>query len=762
MVNWVRKALSLFRSSARARISSGAAWLSRWSRAKNPNPALLLFNFVNPPPGDRRYLRELDVERERLERLWRGRDPWRAGNTRFQCNVTPDDVVELLSRGKERDNICVFHFAGHANSNLLELSPPQDASNSSASAHAVGLAALLGRLSSLRLVFLNGCSTLAQAEELGRQGVSAVIVTTGDIADNAAALFSAEFYANLLSADSLRTAFEKAAEAVRTFLSEDQIVRRGQNSGTARGDLDLPETPWHLEGNADALSWKLGNATGEAQRERRRTRAKWGVLGILILITLCAPYFVYRAYVERQLSFAQELAETARRLPTDEHNTPVALALAAVTIDKGRGRLESLIDALLRSDSPGPNVADRIFIKTETGRGILRDLAWAPPKEGDWGFRVAIADDVPGVALIAFSESGLVAPSAYLNDRIAKKIGPCLAVAWHPQKPNVIAAASEDGSIWLVNTNETTAEPRQIIPSMKPSPPANKVPPNRLVTAYVMHDPLRDVRKADYKPVFEALAWKPDGSELLCAGRFRPSILWRENGSSEVVGELLYAWGAAWSSDGTQFFLAGQTNDGSFNPGEIQIWNTPPLKQVYKIAGRRGVVLNIAVNPADPGRFACVYDSAGAEVWHTGRAEPEKRLYDAWRNPSAMGNHVRGVTWHSGGEMVATAGLEGVVRLWNSRSGRCLCALDPPRYYDMQGSIGYTKLTWSPHGAWLAAATTKGEVWFWNVSLARWHATAADLNPQPPNAAEWLAIFGSKIPFRKLSWENPYKRPMIW
>lgn len=774
----VGKIKSLSRAAGRGPRRDTAAARPRW--AKLANPALLLFNFVNLPLGDQRYLRELDNEKERLERLWKGRDPWRVGQPSFRCNVTPDKVVEFLTRDQARNDVCIFHFAGHANSDLLELTPTGDPTNPLASAHAGGLATLLGKLPRLRLVFLNGCSTLAQAKELNRQGVPAIVVTTGVIADNAAALFSGEFYANLLSNDDLRTAFDKAAAAVKTFLSDDQIVRRqrptaavpeGLSSGPTGNESSLDiateatlaedflENPWHLEAEPASAAWKLADATGETRKQRQRTRVKWGILALLVLVSVCAPYFVYRAYVERRFSFARELAETSRTLPTDGRNTHVALALAAVSIDQGRGRLESLLEAILRAYAP-TRPQDRIFIKTDTEGGLLRDVAWEPPRD-IWGSHVAVADEKPGVAIISHSDI-LVAPSAYLSSRIAKNIGACLAVAWHPTKPNVLAAATQDGSVWIVNTHEVSVPPKQIVSAMKSIASANQVTPQNLVTAYVMTDPYRQKLETDVNATFTALAWKPDGSELLCAGRFRTSILWKEDGALEIPGGMLHTWGVTWNNDGSQFLLSGQGNDKNFDAGEIQIWNRNPLKLAYNNLRRRDVVLNVAANPSKPALFACVTESASAEIWHAGGTEPDKRLRDAWRNFGAMGDHLRGVSWHSSGNLLATAGLEGIIRLWAPESGRCLAALDPPREAGALGPLGYTKLAWSPNGAWLAAATTKGQVWFWNVDLRRWHIVGADLDPQPPDAATWTSIFRKDIPYRKLTWHDPNKRSFSW
>ena len=64
-------------------------------------------------------------------------------------------------------------------------------------AHAEGLATFLGQRRNLQLVFLNGCSTRAQAAGLLEAGVAAVIATARAIEDAVAREFAAAFYTEL-------------------------------------------------------------------------------------------------------------------------------------------------------------------------------------------------------------------------------------------------------------------------------------------------------------------------------------------------------------------------------------------------------------------------------------------------------------------------------------------------------------------------------------------------------------------------------------
>ena len=101
----------------------------------------------------------------------------------------------------------IFHYGGHASGDGLFL---ESAGLEGAVAHAEGLATFLGQRRNLELVFLNGCSTRAQAAGLLEAGVSAVIATARAIEDTVALEFAAAFYSELAAGATLRAAYEAA------------------------------------------------------------------------------------------------------------------------------------------------------------------------------------------------------------------------------------------------------------------------------------------------------------------------------------------------------------------------------------------------------------------------------------------------------------------------------------------------------------------------------------------------------------------------
>src|SRR4029079_8343683 len=113
------------------------------------------------------------------------------------------DLDELFdSLVSYKDRVAVFHYGGHADGMTLRME--------GGAAHAAGMAQLLGDQPNLKLVFLNGCATRPQVEQLLAAGVKAGIATSVPIRDDKATEFAARFYEALASRRTIAQAFEVA------------------------------------------------------------------------------------------------------------------------------------------------------------------------------------------------------------------------------------------------------------------------------------------------------------------------------------------------------------------------------------------------------------------------------------------------------------------------------------------------------------------------------------------------------------------------
>lgn len=166
-------------------------------------------------------------------------------------SATAPTIYDALTRF--RDRVVIFHYAGHADGQRLYF---EDKTGDSA-----GVSALLGQLPNLKLVFLNGCATLPQVEQLFEQGVAAIIATAVPIDDTRAAQFSERFYQALASNCSIEVAFRSAVAYMQMQFGlafSATICKRGEYPAFDNAQM----MPWGLfVNNGDAaqavLQWHL-------------------------------------------------------------------------------------------------------------------------------------------------------------------------------------------------------------------------------------------------------------------------------------------------------------------------------------------------------------------------------------------------------------------------------------------------------------------------------------------------------------------------
>ena len=115
------------------------------------------------------------------------------------------------------NQLWLFHYAGHANSTQLFLT--------SGKVKADGIAAMLSRQSSMKLVFLNGCSTYMQVRGLLDLGIPAVIATHTPIDDDIAQKFAHFFYSTLELGGNIQEAFEEASDYITSIGNPTPIIR---------------------------------------------------------------------------------------------------------------------------------------------------------------------------------------------------------------------------------------------------------------------------------------------------------------------------------------------------------------------------------------------------------------------------------------------------------------------------------------------------------------------------------------------------------
>lgn len=150
-----------------------------------------------------------------------------------------------------KNQIHVFHYAGHAESEQLFLSDGE--------AQTEGLAKLLAEQENLKLVFLSGCATNKQVSYLLEFGVPAIIATHAPIGDSMSKNFATHFYEAFEFGASIKDAFEQArayAEAAGKKIESFQVMDfRGIGK-----EEPLTDEVWSLfyhPDKAEVLDYKL-------------------------------------------------------------------------------------------------------------------------------------------------------------------------------------------------------------------------------------------------------------------------------------------------------------------------------------------------------------------------------------------------------------------------------------------------------------------------------------------------------------------------
>lgn len=165
-----------------------------------------------------------------------------------ESNANLDNLRTYLR--EYQNQVCIFHYAGHADSEQLFLR--------SGEAQASGLAEMLAEQDTLKLVFLNGCSSAGQIQYLIELGVPAVIGTRAPIGDKLARDFSKHFYAALEMGATLQQAFTEAASFAKAAGKAVSVVRKMDWKQDKNKDLE--EDLWTLVHDAqkpEILQYKL-------------------------------------------------------------------------------------------------------------------------------------------------------------------------------------------------------------------------------------------------------------------------------------------------------------------------------------------------------------------------------------------------------------------------------------------------------------------------------------------------------------------------
>jgi len=163
-------------------------------------------------------------------------------------------------------------------------------------------------------------------------------------------------------------------------------------------------------------------------------------------------------------------------------------------------------------------------------------------------------------------------------------------------------------------------------------------------------------------------------------------------------------------------------------------WNSSPTAQY---------MLGAALSP-DGTRVATADLEGYLRVWN---AATGKQVLPGIR---ASAVYVYSVAWSSDGSRVVTAGSDGTVRLYDARTGQQIGSSLPVPGADLSASTSsFLYVTFSPDGRTIVATDTAGRVWLYPATAAGWETYACRLANRQLTRAEW-SQFVPGHPYRQV------------
>jgi WD40 repeat protein/transcriptional regulator with XRE-family HTH domain len=206
---------------------------------------------------------------------------------------------------------------------------------------------------------------------------------------------------------------------------------------------------------------------------------------------------------------------------------------------------------------------------------------------------------------------------------------------------------------------------------------------------------------AQERAIYFSLAWSPDGRRLAVGSYAQGVLIWdRATHTVRCVGPTeLPIWMRAiqWSPDGACLAAPGPHN-------ELCLWDTERWSLRATLPGHPGRVTSLAWSP-DGARLATGSTGQGKDRLFIWDVAGGKRL----RNLDDPNESVYGLVWGANGDILVSAGSDGIVRWWETQSGRRIMAR--PGH---DGPI--TALRTSPDGRLLASCGADGAIQLWDFA----------------------------------------------
>ncbi|MDX2250110.1 MAG: AAA family ATPase [Bacteroidia bacterium] len=226
---------------------------------QNLKPVILLAFANDKQDTSAGYLRGLTDERNGIRDVLAKAEEHGLCEVIVEPDISIKRIFDVFQNSSYRDRIAIFHYGGHADSYQLLL---ESQDGTTATAHTEGLVSFLSKQRGLQMVFLNGCSSQKQSEDLVKSGVPAVVGTSQKINDKVATGLAIRFYKGLAEGNTIERAWAESVDQVKTEKGTSQTRSMFWDEEEA---VDAPsgKFPWDIYYNPEktfAEAWNLPDA----------------------------------------------------------------------------------------------------------------------------------------------------------------------------------------------------------------------------------------------------------------------------------------------------------------------------------------------------------------------------------------------------------------------------------------------------------------------------------------------------------------------
>lgn len=219
---------------------------------------VIFLAFANDRVDSARYLRNLAKEQREIRKALHTAEQAGLCEIVMRSNTDIDDILDVFQDYKDR--IAIFHYSGHADCYKLLL---ESVTGARSFAFKEGLVLFFARQKSLKLIFLNGCSTQHHALELIKARMPAVIGTSQKIDDHVATQLAIRFYNGIANGFTLERAWLEAEDDIK--------IRKGLSNFNGMYHWEQQEKhedrfPWDIffkKGAEKVKEWNLPGAVND-------------------------------------------------------------------------------------------------------------------------------------------------------------------------------------------------------------------------------------------------------------------------------------------------------------------------------------------------------------------------------------------------------------------------------------------------------------------------------------------------------------------